>query len=73
MGHLRGDIMIYDRFDIVSAHYAFCVDYHEGQWSEKYAKMCRISRYFTPGAGWTGYASLTDNGKMIYDHLQEIE
>ncbi len=34
--------MYFDRFDIVSAHYAFCADYHEGQYSDLYAKLSRI-------------------------------
>jgi len=60
----------FDRFDIVSAHYAFAVDYHSGQWSDLYARQCRISKYFTPGAMWKGYESLTENGKEIYDRLE---
>jgi len=61
--------MYYDRFDIVSAHYAFAVDYHGGQSSELYARQCRIRSYFTPGAAWEGYDSLTENGKEIYQQL----
>lgn len=63
--------MYYDRFDIVEAHYAFAVDYHSGQWSELYERQCRISRYFSPGASWSGYESLTDNGRAIYHQLIE--
>lgn len=61
--------MYFDRFDIVSAHYAFACDYHEGQWSELYKKLCRIGKYFNPSAMWKGYDSLSDNGKEIYDNL----
>ena len=61
--------MYFDRFDIVSAHYAHAVDYHEGMGSELYAKQCRISEYFTPGMAWQGYDSLSENGKVIYDQL----
>jgi hypothetical protein len=61
--------MYFDRFDIVSAHYAFCCDYHEGQGSELYAKLCRIGNYFTPGMAWKGYDSLSENGQMIYHNL----
>lgn len=63
--------MEFDRFDIVSAHYAHAVDYHEGQTSDLYAKQCRISRYFKPGAMWRGYESLSENGKEIYNNLVE--
>ena len=61
--------MYWDRFDIVSAHYAHAVDWHGGMWSELYAKQCRISEYFTPGMGWDGFESLSDNGKEIYNQL----
>ena len=62
--------MWFDRFDIVSAHYAFCADYHSGQGSELYAKLCRIGRYFNPGAMWRGYDSLSENGRAIYETLE---
>ena len=61
--------MEFDRFDIVSAHYAHAVDYHSGQASDLYAKQCRISGYFRPGPMWRGYDSLSENGKIIYDNL----
>jgi hypothetical protein len=61
--------MYFDRFDIVSAHYAFCADYHSGQYSELYAKLSRISNYFRPGMAWNGYESLTENGQVIYKNL----
>jgi hypothetical protein len=62
-------IMYFDRFDIISAHYAFCNDYHSGQSSDLYARSCRIGRYFTPGAMWKGYDSLSENGQEIYNNL----
>jgi hypothetical protein len=61
--------MYFDRFDIVSAHYTFACDYHGGQGSELYAKMCRIGNYFRPALLWRGYESLSENGKAIYDNL----
>jgi hypothetical protein len=63
--------MYFNRFDIVSAHYTFCADYHGGQYNELYAKLCRIGRYFTPGMGWKGYNSLSENGQVIYGNLVE--
>lgn len=59
--------MYFDRFDIVEAHYAFCIDYHSGQWSDLYARQCRISRYFKPAPSWNGYDSLSENAREIYD------
>ena len=63
--------MYWDRWDIVEAHYAHAVDYHSGMWSELYAKQCRISEYYSPGMGWAGYESLSENGQVIYDQLAE--
>lgn len=63
--------MNWDRFDIVEAHYAFCCDYHGGQSSELYARLCRIGRYFKPSFGFRGFASLTENGQAIYSQLVE--
>lgn len=59
-----------NRFDIVSAHYQFCVDYHSGQFSQLYKRMCRIMTYFNPGACWRGYDSLDDPAKDIYHNLE---
>ena len=63
--------MEFDRFDIVQAHYWFCADYHEGQASEKYAKLSRISGYYKPGAMERGPTN--ENAKAIYDALAESE
>ncbi len=60
--------MYWDRFDIVEAHYLYCSEWHSGQWSDLYAKMCRIQGYFKPGMS-LGYESLSENGKVIYDNL----
>lgn len=62
--------MYFDRFDIVSAHYAFACDYHSGQFSDLYIKLCRIGNYFKPGPMWNGYESLSENGQAIYDNLE---
>jgi hypothetical protein len=40
---------MFDRFQIVLAHYVFCLLNHGGQTCPLYARMCRISRYFKPG------------------------
>lgn len=63
--------MHFDRFDIVEAHYAYCMDFHNGQWSDLYERQCRISRYFKPATSWKGYESLSENGRKIYDALVE--
>lgn len=60
--------MYFDRFDILEAHYWYCADYHSGQWSGEYARLCRIQRMgFRPGARANGPGS--ENAKAIYDAL----
>ena len=61
--------MYFNRFDIVEAHYAYACDHHYGQSSWLYARLCRIQRYFNPGSMWSGYDSLSENGKAIYNNL----
>ena len=39
---------MFNRFNIVIAHYIFCEDHHDGQASALYERLCRISRYFKP-------------------------
>jgi hypothetical protein len=39
-----------NRFDIVLGHYVFCSQHHEGQTSELYERLSRITGYFNPGA-----------------------
>ena len=53
----------------MEAHYTFCCDWHDGQSSTLYAKLCHIRKYFKPSPLFNGYDSLSDNGKAIYDHL----
>lgn len=38
-----------DRFAIVLGHYVFCSLHHEGQGSERYERLSRITGYFNPG------------------------
>jgi hypothetical protein len=62
---------MFDRLDIVEAHYAYCSDYHSGQWSELYRRLCRIRRYYKPSPLFNGCDSLSDNAKDIYNALVE--
>jgi len=63
--------MYFDRFDIVESYYCFLVDYHEGQYSDRYKRLCHILTYFKPSPSFNGYEDLTDNGKAIYNKLVE--
>lgn len=60
--------MYFDRFDIIEAYYLFLSEFHEGQGSDKYRKMCSICRYFRPSPQLR-YDSLSDNAKVIYNRL----
>lgn len=60
--------MYFDRWDIVEAHFWFAVHYHGGQWSDLYARQCRISRYFRPGLCQNG--PTTENACVIYNNLE---
>jgi hypothetical protein len=62
--------MYADRMDFISAYYAFCAEWHDGQWSDLYSKLCRIGRYYTPSPLDKGFKSLSDNGKEIYRALK---
>lgn len=55
------------RFDVVDGFYWFFNDYHGGQFSDMYARLCRISRYFTPGPLATGPS--TEESQAVYDDL----
>ena len=60
--------MYFDRYDICEAYYCFLSEYQEGQWSEKYKKLCKMLLYFTPALLLTS-ATLSDNAREIYDSL----
>lgn len=36
------------RFDLITALYAFCCDYHSGQWSRGYKILSRIQSRYQP-------------------------
>jgi hypothetical protein len=62
--------MFFDRFDIAEAYWCFFCDYHEGQWSKKYQRLSKMSRYFKPRYDLS-YETLEENGRAIYDALVE--
>jgi hypothetical protein len=58
----------FDRFDIAEAYYVFFMDHHEGQGSDKYRRLSKMSKYFKPRPNLK-YETLEENAKMIYDLL----
>ena len=63
---------MFDRFDIAEAYYLFFCHYHEGQASDKYRRLSRMSRYFRPSP-LLSIENLTDNGREIYEGLVQKE
>ena len=57
----------FNRFDIIEAHYRFCVHFHNGMWSKEYKRLCRIMRYYRPSLS----GALSENGEEIYNSLRE--
>lgn len=64
--------MYFDRFDICEASYLFLSNYHEGQWSDKYRRLSRMTRYFKPSP-MLNVERLSSNGKEIYEALCQRE
>lgn len=64
--------MFFDRFDIAEAYYLFLAHYHEGQASEKYRRLSRMTNYFKPSP-LLSVEKLSENGREIYEALVERE
>ena len=58
--------MYFDRFDICEAWFLALSHCHKGQWSQEYARLCKMRRYFRPSP-MLSVDSLSDNGREIYD------
>ncbi len=58
---------MYNKFDIADAHYWWNTDHHDGQWSDSYRRLCRISEYFEPLT--LAHGPGTENAQEIYDAL----
>lgn len=59
--------MYFERFDICQAWYMYLSLTHGGQWCPKYARLCRLTEYFKPGALNDG--AMSDNAKEILHNL----
>ena len=59
----------FDRHDIALAWWHYLNDYHEGQFSEKYLRLSRLTDWFTPSHSEEDYLGMGDNAKAIYDDL----
>jgi len=62
----------WDRFDIVAAHYCYCVNWHSGQWSKEYARLSKIASYSrNMPTDLKGLLAFSDNSAWIYLNLVE--
>jgi hypothetical protein len=52
-----------NRFDIIHAHYLWNKWNHGGQGSKEYARLCRISRYYTPAR----------SAEDSFENLEQVE
>jgi len=62
------DTMYFDRIDVCSAWFLFLEQYHEGQGSDRYARLCRLTEYFKPSPLLT-YETMGDNAQAIFHAL----
>jgi hypothetical protein len=58
----------FNRFDICQAHAAYWAVWHQGQWSQGYADLCRAQRLCS-GPESFDFDDLTENGQAIYRQL----
>ena len=62
--------MYFDRFDICEAHFVYAMLWHDGQFSETYAKFAQLERIgFRPSPSLSGPEDLGENAREIYENL----
>jgi hypothetical protein len=59
----------FDTYDIAEAHYLFWSEYHTGQFSDGYAKLCQAQRIIKPGMMGIRWETMCENAKDIYRNL----
>lgn len=64
---------MFDRFDVCEAWYLHLSANHGGQGSKEYARLSRMSRYFTPKQSLRGACDLSSNGLEIYLKLAGVD
>jgi hypothetical protein len=61
--------MYFDRFDIIAAHWMFCMEYHDGMGSKLYQRLSWIGTVFSPSPLWSQPRDLPENAREIYRQL----
>lgn len=59
--------MYFNRYDICEAYYFFLSDTHTGQFSTKYKRLSKLTKYFKPSL--LAKEPTTENAKEIYAEL----
>ena len=63
--------MYFDRFDIYEAYHLWFSDFYSG-FDNNYVRRCRMESKFKFSPSFShSYDSLSENGKYIYDQLEE--
>lgn len=55
-----------DRFEYCAGTYLFCSEHYVGQASDLYARLCRIGRWFKPGAASIKWETLSEEARDVY-------
>lgn len=63
---------MFDRFDVCEAYYLFFANYHEGQGSDKYRRLSKMTFYFKPSQ-LLSVERLNENSRAIYNNLVKKE
>ena len=72
----------FDRFDVAMAWYVFLVTHHDGQFSDRYIRLCELTGpdfRFSPGAAFSESAFIAgeypewENALSIYESICERE
>jgi hypothetical protein len=62
-----------ERYMIVLGHYHYYSQWHGGQWSKEYARLCKIGKYFKPSRSEEYFDILEEeeyiDARMVYDNL----
>jgi hypothetical protein len=63
--------MKFNRRAILEGWYWYCADYHGGQWSWLYKRLCKIYKYYKPGFMQTGPES--EESIEIYNNCVRLK
>lgn len=63
---------MFNRFEVCEAYYIFLSENHEGQFSKKYTRLCRLLAYFTPSP-FLSRDTLSENALALLMRLEREE